>query len=202
MKIGLYGGTFNPIHNAHLKMAQIFIEQANLDKCYLIPSFISPFKINDDSALSISNLDRLNMIHLAIKGLGKIEILDYEINRSEISFTIDTISYLKKLFPNDEFFLLIGADQAVAFNRWKDWEKIAEYVKICIVDRPDVDSSEMRNEIARIFENCGNKPMFLNSPIINITSTLVRERIKLDEGIAELVPKAVASYIYDNNLYK
>ncbi len=201
MKIGLYGGTFNPIHNAHLAMAQFFIEQMQLDKCYIVPSFISPFKVGDSDVQLISNDDRLKLIQLAIAEYSSIEMLDYEIKREGVSFTIDTIDFLISSFPNDKFCLLIGADQAVAFDKWKDWEKIANSVQICVVGRPDVDMPELRNKINAIFSGTNCKPLILQTPMIDITSTMVREKIKSGEPISDLVPAAVAKYISQRKLY-
>lgn len=201
MKIGLMGGTFNPIHNAHLAMADIFVDTMNLDTCFIVPASVSPFKKDCESNSLIENNDRLEMVQNAIESNEKLILCDFEIKRGGVSYTVDTVKYLLELYPNDELFLLIGTDQALAFNKWKDWEYISDAVTICIVKRPDYDDNSMET-INLLFDTVGESPVWVNAPIINITSTIIRERIANGQPISEYVPKIVENIILQRGLYE
>lgn len=200
MKIGIFGGTFNPVHNGHLIMLKHFIDQLNLDKCYIVPAAISPFKKNF-SMFQANDYDRIYMLKLAIDNFPNVEILDYEIVKGGISYTIDTLEYLKNIHADDEFYLLIGADQAIAFDKWKNWEKIVQNSFICIVRRPDIDDKYMEKNIDEIFERYKEKIIFIDAPIINITATQIREKLKNKESINGLVPQSVENYINEKKLF-
>ena len=132
MKIGIFGGTFNPVHNGHLTIADEFINKCELDKLILIPNNVSPFKIDDDS---VSAEHRLRMLNLAVQDRKNFEIDDFEIKKSGVSYTIETVEYLKSKFPEDHLFLLIGTDQAIDIDRWKNIDEIKKLVSIVVADR-------------------------------------------------------------------
>lgn len=197
MNIGIMGGTFNPIHNAHLAMACRFAEFCSLDNCFLVPAYISPFKINHDLDFLVSTQQRLEMINLAVKNYNNIQIDSFEIDRPEISYSINTINYFRSKFPNDRLFLLIGTDQAISFKKWKDYKFILNEAVICIVKRPDFNANKELDIINQTFDNY----ILIESPIINITSTKVREYIKAGKSIEKLVPAEILDYINKNKLY-
>jgi nicotinate-nucleotide adenylyltransferase len=118
MRIGILGGTFNPPHLGHLILAEEVREKLNLDKIFFIPTNIPPHK----STESVSSWHRFNMVKLAIKSNPYFEVLDLEIKRGGVSFTIDTIKELKSKFPRDEFYLIVGSDLASTFSTWKDFD--------------------------------------------------------------------------------
>ncbi len=201
MKVGIFGGTFNPVHNGHLIMLDKFISQMNIDQCYVVPAAISPFKTNF-SVFQATDYDRLFMLKLAIKNINNnVEVLDYEIIKGGVSYTIDTIEFLKNIHPEDDFYLLIGADQAIAFDKWKRWEEILSNSNICIVRRPDIDNTYLEQNIKLIFGSYINKIHYIDAPIINITATQIREKLKNKDSISGLVPKQVEEYIAENKLY-
>lgn len=200
MKIGIFGGTFNPVHNGHLTMLEHFVNQIPLDKCYIVPTSISPFKQNF-SMFQANDYDRIFMLKLALENYKNVEVLDYEILKGGISYTIDTLRLLKGVHPDDELYLLIGADQAIAFDKWKSWEEIVQNTFICVVQRPDLDNSYVKTNIESIFRKYLYKIIFIEAPIINITATQVREKIKNKENIDGLVPEKVAKYIKEKRLY-
>jgi len=105
-KIGIFGGSFNPTHITHIEIAKAFINQLNLDKCLLIPTYISPFKINNKENNFFTNQQRLDMLYLAIENLPKFEVIDYEITKQKVSYTFETIDYLKKIFKNRSFIFI------------------------------------------------------------------------------------------------
>ena len=199
MKIGIYGGTFNPFHLAHKKMAVLFIEGFGLDKCLIVPAYQSPFKDVDNS---IDKQHIINMIRLSINDNSKLEIETYELNKSRTSFTIDTINYLRSINPDDELNLLIGTDQFLSFEKWKDWEIILKKVNLVIANRKDGNNTDLRAIAENYRTNYMASINFLNNDIIQISASNIRDSIKLNSDISDLVTIDVAEYIYKNNLYR
>ncbi|MCX7735735.1 MAG: nicotinate (nicotinamide) nucleotide adenylyltransferase [Candidatus Kapabacteria bacterium] len=199
-RIGIIGGTFNPIHIAHLIIAETFFYQLQLDKCFFVPTYISPFKINNTNDL-VAIEHRLEMLKISINENKKFEIDTYEIDKEEISYTINTIEYFKSRFPKDELFLLIGDDQAIYFDKWKDWTKIIEKVQLCIAKRKFDLKDRDREKINNTLSSKNKSPIWLDNPIIEISSESIRERIRNNKPIKYLVTKEVEKYIINNKLY-
>lgn len=202
LKIGFFGGTFNPVHNAHLIMAKAFSTQMELDKCLLVPAFISPFKTGDLISRETNPAQRLEMLKLALQNEANIEIEDFEITRNQISFSIDTVNYLIEKYPGAELYMLIGTDQALAFEKWKNWEEIINKVQVCITQRPEALPDDFFQFTDRLYSNSKYKPKFVHAPIINITSTLVRDKIRVGESVSGFVPNEVEKYIMQTGIYK
>lgn len=199
MNIGLFGGTFNPVHNGHLLIANTFFKQLNLNELLFIPNYISPFKIGDNNL--IQDFHRIEMLKLAVSENISFKIELFEINKQEVSFTINTLDFLKKKYSNsDNFFLLIGADQTQYFHKWKDWMKILDKVTLCISGRDNVVemfNDEVKNHI--INNNISIK--IIKSPFIDISSSEIRNKIKNKIGVNNLLDQRVIEYIRQNNLY-
>ncbi len=132
MKIGIYGGSFNPTHNGHINVAKYAIEKLGLDKLYFVPAYQSPFK---SKVKYLKPEDRVNMLNLVKPENSEVSL--FEINRKGTSYTIDTIKYFRKNFPNDKLFLLIGSDNLYKLHKWKDINTIAKESKIVIFKRED-----------------------------------------------------------------
>lgn len=198
-KIGIVGGSYNPIHSAHLIIAENFKEQLNLDLVLLIPSNISPNKAALQNQY-IDSIHRLNMVKLACRSNKYFRVDDIEIQRSGISYTIDTIKYLRGKYLNAELYLLVGEDQAEKFNQWMKWEEILKLTQLCIACR-DLDSNN-KVLVNEIFEAVNYKPIWIKSPLIDISSTNIRNRLKKGETIRYQVPNSVFNYIDKNCLYK
>lgn len=194
-KIGIFGGSFNPIHIGHLIIANFFAWEFELDYCFFVPNFISPFKLEQQELNSVQH--RFKMISLAIKGNPKFKIDDYEIQKGGISYSFETILHFKDKFPNSTLFFLIGSDQTDKFTQWKNWETILENSYL-VVARRDLRRN-IKNFLPRKFLG---KINYLNNPIIEISSTRIREFISNNIPIDYLVPKVVQNYIYKNKLYK
>ncbi len=184
MKIGLFGGSFNPVHNAHLIMAEWVRDEFSLDKIILIPNYRSPLKSDYHG---VSATDRLNMLKLATEGNNNFEISEYELNKEGVSYSIDTIKHF--LNDENEYYFIIGGDSLRSIEKWKDYKDIFRLVKIICVDR-DVISS--RND----------KVLFSSMPLIDISSTVIRDRISKGKSIKYLVPDKVADYIHKEKLYE
>ncbi len=132
MKIGIYGGAFNPIHKGHIKIAKHVIDFLGLEKLIFVPSYKGPFKKNIELA---SGQDRMNMIELVLE--NKMEVSAFEINRKGVSYTIDTIKYFKNKYKDDELFLIIGSDNLSKLNKWSKIDEITQMAKIVVLKRSD-----------------------------------------------------------------
>jgi nicotinate-nucleotide adenylyltransferase len=200
-RIGLFGGSFNPVHNMHISLAESFIIQLALDKCVVVPTNISPFKY-ENIADEKNNSHRLNMLKLAFADNLNILIDDFEIKKGGISFTIDTIKYLSASFNTKEIFLLIGSDQALEFERWKDWQEILNIVNVCIAIRPGSFQDFDKRKINHILSKNNRQPVFLDSTESDLSSNLIRHKVSIGESIAGMTSESVEKYIKENNLYK
>jgi nicotinate-nucleotide adenylyltransferase len=188
-KVGIFGGTFDPIHNGHLITTQSVRELRNLDKIIFVPSFVSPHKPNIKSA---SPKHRLNMIKLAIEGVDFFDYSEYEIDKGGISYTVDTLQEFKKRYDELEF--IIGYDNIFTFHTWKNPNEILELAKIIVLKR--------KSSIPRSFKDKFVKAAtFVQTRGIEISATDIRERVKKGMPINFLVPEKVKEYIYKNNLY-
>lgn len=200
-KIGIIGGTFNPVHNAHLAIAEHFIEQMKLDKCYFVPAALSPFKTEDESANLISSEHRIEMLKLAIKTHPKLDIDTFEIEEGGVSWTINTVKHFKEKFPDVELFLLIGGDHALVFTQWGKWQEILELVGLCIARRPGIFTKEKEEEINEILTINNKVPIWLDTLLMDISSSEIRERVRRKEIIHDKLPEEVENYIRINRLY-
>ncbi len=181
MKIAIYGGSFNPIHKGHIKLAQSAIKLLNLDEFIFVPSFKGPFKQNIQL---INHEHRVNMIELILE--DKMFISNFEINRKGISYTIDTIKYFKNKYPNDELFLIIGSDHLAKLNKWKNIEEISTISTIVVFKRRESISNINLKKY-----NC----LLLNNEISIESST------RFLHGEYNDVSPKVKHYIGKNKLY-
>jgi len=200
-KIGIIGGTFNPIHIGHLIIADHFQNELGLYKSFFVPAWLSPFKTEDSAAQEIAPEHRVNMLRLAIEGNTYFDIDLFEIDKKGVSYTYDTVQHFIARFPEAEFYLYIGSDQAKSFTEWGNWEKILEFTQLCIAARPDSFSTEEKNEITKNLTVNSKSPFWLHTPLLEISSSLIRERVRLNKSIKYLVPEKVREYISVNKIY-
>ena len=188
-KVGIFGGTFDPIHMGHLITAQSVKEIRELEKILFIPAFISPHK---SKAKTSSPEDRLNMIKLAIKDIPFFDYSDMEIKMGGVSYTVDTLRKLKKQYENIEF--IIGYDNIFSFNTWKDPDEIMKLSTIIVLKRRSSHAPPFKDKYY-------NQAVFVETRGIEISATDIRERVKLGKPINFLVPPTVMEYIYKQKLY-
>lgn len=188
-KVGIFGGTFDPIHLGHLITAQSVKEIRNLDKIIFIPAFISPHKSN---AKTSSPEDRLNLIKLAVDGISFFDYSDIEIKKGGISYSVDTLRELKKKYDELEF--IIGYDNIFSFHTWKKPDEIFNLAKIIVLKRKSSHPPQSKDKYYR-------QAVFVQTRGIEISATDIRERVKNGMPINFLVPPAVMEYIYNHNLY-
>lgn len=190
MAVGIYGGTFDPVHNGHLITAQSVLEKRKLEKIIFIPAYISPLKTDREHTES---KHRLKMVELAIEDNSNFIATDIELKRKNVSYTIDTLKELKKSY--DDIELIIGYDNLIVFHKWYKPDKILELCKLLVLHR-EVDKEPEKKNI--YFD----KAILLDTPTIDISSTDIRLRLANDLPIDELVPLKVKEYIYKNRIYK
>ncbi len=192
MNIGIFGGTFNPPHIGHLIVAEHVRIELDLDKIIFIPSFISPHKQEKESEIAHH---RFEMTKCAIADNTYFECSDIEIYRKETSYTVHTIEELKKLYPNDIFFLIIGMDNYLTFHLWKEPQRILERATLVVMNRP--------NYPRQVNEVIGTKStLFVDVPNIDLSSSTIRKRSEEEKTIRYTVPAAVEEYIYLHKLYQ
>jgi len=188
MNIGLYFGSFNPIHTGHLIIANHIVEHSELDKVWFVLSPHNPLK-SEHSLLN--EYDRLHLAELAISDNPKFRVSNVEFHLPKPSYTIDTLTYLKEKFPLEHFFVIMGSDSYQNLPRWKNYEKILEYYQIIVYNRPGLEVKGLRPGVT-----------VMDAPLLEISSTYIREEIKAGRSIRYLVPDKVADYITDNRYYK
>ncbi len=200
MKIGIFGGTFSPPHIGHIKAAEAFIDQVGLDKLIIIPTFV-PHK-KDMSGVA-SPEARLYMCSLAFCG-EKCNASDIEIKRGGKSYTADTLEELKKLYPDDELFMLFGTDMFLILGKWFHAEDIFSSCTVVCVCRENDGTSERKimEKSDEYREQFGAKVRLISLEPTEISSSAVRERIRFGEDISGLVTPAVRDYIRTEGLYK
>lgn len=197
MRIGIFGGAFNPVHNGHLNIADAFYEALSLDKLLFIPTAKPPHK--SDAGL-LSGEDRVNMLRLSVEN-KPYEISTIEFERNDKSYTYDTLIELKRLYPDSEFFLIIGADQIIHFDKWYRYEDILGMVTLCTSAR---ENEEEKQLIIKSAKRLGIKDSFYMSSraVIKVSSSEIREKIKNGSDVSSLLPKKVFDYISEKGLYR
>jgi nicotinate-nucleotide adenylyltransferase len=200
MNVGIIGGSFNPIHIAHLIIADRFVDQMELDMCYFVPAYRSPFKVGDN--LLAPAEDRLAMVQNATQQHDKFRVSDVELERGGISYTIDTVQHFRDKYPGANVSLLIGSDQAVEFVRWKDWQEICRLAQLCIVRRPFLLTPEMEERMTDLLTVDDRAPVWIGAPLLEISSTDIRRRVREGKSINYLTVKSVRDHIERNGLYR
>ncbi len=200
-KIGIFGGTFNPIHMGHLIMADEVCKHHHLSKIIFMPTYIPPHKYVDDLAEAQY---RYEMIKATINGKSTLEVSDIEIKREGKSYTIDTILEILKKYGEDcEIYLIMGADSLNELELWKEIKKLSQLCHFVIVNRPGFKTEAS----ARLLEIVGSTSLLdlerlrIEISPVDISSTNIRKRVNDGDGIEGLVPKCVEAYIKEHGLY-
>lgn len=184
MKIGLFGGAFNPFHNGHLSIARTAMKEAKLDRLIFIPTGNAPHKKEGE----VSREDRFNMLCEAIKDEENMSVSDYELKRDDVSYSADTTEYFKTLYPVDELFFIIGDD---SYNQLSSWYQPERILKVCTLLVFPRNGAEVTPPAVKI-----------NMEKVEVSSSEIREKIKLGKDCRNLLPKSVFDYIIKSNLYK
>jgi len=192
MKIGLYFGTFNPIHIGHLIIANHIAEHSDLDQIWMVVTPHNPFKKKDTL---LDDYHRLQMVHLATEDFPKIKPSDIEFKLTQPNYTVNTLAHLQEKFPKNEFSLIMGEDNLKSFHKWKNYEVILQNHDVYVYPRisKEVENLELKNH---------PKVHFVDAPIVEISSTFIRESIKNNKTVKPLLSSKVWEYIDHNNFYR
>ena len=192
MKIGLLGGSFDPVHFGHLIAAQDAREQMRLDRLLLVPAAQAPLKPNEVQA---SAADRLAMLQAAIEGDSRLEVTDYEVNRGGLSYTIDTARHFRARFPADELYWIIGGDQLPLLHKWKDIGELVHLVEFIFLERPG-HAAKPHVELPGLrLHRC-------DGHLIEISSSELRRRVQAGLSLNYFCPQKVIAYLETKKLYR
>lgn len=191
MKIGLYFGTFNPIHVGHLIIANHFAEYSDLDQVWCVVTPQNPFKTKQSI---LDNRQRLHMVNLATQDYPKLKPSAIEFDLKQPNYTIDTLVYLEEKHPNYQFALIMGEDNLVSLPKWKNADVLLENYPIYVYPRKLNSSNQKKSMTARIEK--------IDAPIIEISSSFIRSALKSGKNIRPLLPEAVWTYLDEMNFYK
>jgi nicotinate-nucleotide adenylyltransferase len=212
MRTGIFGGTFNPIHLAHLRIAEEVREACGLDRILFLPAALPPHK---QLATCTPFPDRLAMVEAAVADHPQFSACDLEAQRSGASYSVDTLEVLQRLYPKDSLYFIIGLDSFFDISSWKDYPRLFKLANIVVAHRPEYDDDAplRRLPIAladqfcydeRSFtyrHKCGNELIFVSETRLAISSTALREQVRNKRSIRYLVPTEVATYIQKHHLY-
>ena len=215
-RIGILGGTFNPVHLGHLAAADEVRDRLKLDKVLFVPSFLPPHKSEEDMP---SAVQRQEMVRLAIKGNPHFTVSDVEIRRGGRSYTVDTIEALHKVHPGAELYFITGLDSFLEIGTWKEWERLMELCSFVVLSREgcrfrdisklaflnapehELAALDGREKEEAVFRT-GNMRVHLERiPFYDISSTDIRARLRAGRSIKYHLPDAVEHYIIENKLY-
>jgi nicotinate-nucleotide adenylyltransferase len=208
MRIALFGGSFNPVHNGHLAIAEAARDGLRLDRILLVPCARPPHKDAPDLA---PGRDRLAMIRLALRGRRALGVTDIELRRPGPSYTIETVETLRATAggrgggARREFYLLVGADMLADLPRWREAGRLVRLVRVAAAARPGWSLAPIRRALARAFGPAfvrGLARRRFDAPLVDVSSTAIRRRARAGRPLRGLVPDAVAAYIRRTGLYR
>lgn len=198
-KIGIMGGTFNPIHNGHLMLAERSYQQYALDQVLVIPNKLPDYKDTDEL---LDARQRSEMVKLAIQPYSYMQYSDMELRRQGITHTVDTLMELNRQYPDDQFYFILGADSLVHFEEWYQYREILKLAVILCAGRDGLECEKLdpirENLLSQVPEA---RIAYLDTPMMDISSTDIRERIAQKEQVMNWIPKPVYQYIMENHLY-
>lgn len=188
-RIGLFFGSFNPVHTGHLVIANYMAHHTDLDEVWLMVSPHNPLKKKD----SLANMyDRLEMVNLALEGAERLRSSDFEFRLKQPSYTIDTLVHLKERFPEKDFVLIMGSDNLKSFRKWKNYEIILRDFQIAVYPRPGYTDPELEQHPSITLTD---------TPQMEISSTFIRKSVAAGKNVKYFLPDAVNSFIEKKGLY-
>lgn len=197
-KYGIFGGSFNPIHYGHLMICEYIKEEMGLDKVIFIPTGNPPHK-----EIEVSAKDRYEMVKTAISPNPDFDISDIETTRVRLSYTVDTIRELKEIYKEEKLYFIIGMDSLFQLKTWKKIKDLSSEIEFVVAKRPGyLDDEKINREIKYLKENFGTKIILVETPLYEISSTDLRDRIKKGKSLRYLIPKKVLNYIEESEFYK
>lgn len=198
-KIGILGGTFNPIHNGHILLGKKALSELKLDQIWIMPSGQTNLK---KDLYILPKEERQKLVELAIEDYPDFFLSDIELNRPGITYTYETLMELKTLYPEDEFYFILGADCLFSIEKWMKPEIIMSHAVLASATRGEKDLEDLKAKSEYLAKKFDAKIILLPFSKIDISSSEIRDKINKDESIDHLVPKKVLEYINKNHLYK
>jgi nicotinate-nucleotide adenylyltransferase len=190
MKVGLFFGSFNPIHIGHMLLANYMLEFTDLDKVWFVISPHNPLKVK--SSL-LDERHRLQMVQIAVEDNSGLKASNVEFKLPQPSYTVNTLAHLKEKYPKNDFVLIMGADNLVTFHKWKNYEEILKYHELYVYPRHGSADADLRTH---------EKVKFVNAPQVEISSTMIRQAIKEKKDMRYFFPEAVWKYIQEMHFYE
>lgn len=189
-KIGLFFGSFNPVHNGHLMLANYIVEYTDLDSIWFVVSPHNPFK---DKKSLLQDHHRRDMLEIAVKDDPRFEVCDIEFYMPKPSYTIDTLVRLSERYPNTDFYLICGMDNLVSFHKWKNYQVILDNYHLLVYPRKGYDGGELLNH---------QSVQVIDAPVIEISSSFIRDAVAENKDIRYFMPEKAYKYMTDMNFYK
>ena len=190
MKVGLFFGSFNPVHVGHMVLANYMLEYTDLERIWFVVSPHNPLKIK---STLLDEKQRLHLVNLAIGFNTKLKASNIEFKLPQPSYTINTLTYLKEKYPQNEFALIMGADNLESFHKWKNYEEILKHYQLYVYPRPKNDGGDLKNH---------PNVKLVNAPIMELSSTAIRQAIKEKKDIRYFMPEEVWEYIKEMHFYE
>ena len=190
MKIGLFFGSFNPVHSGHMVIAGYMSEFTDLSQVWFVVSPHNPLKIKNSL---LQDYHRMTLVKIAIGDNRKLKASDIEFKLPRPSYTIHTLAYLFEKFPEHQFVLILGSDNLESFTKWKNYEQILEQVELYVYPRKDSHGGELINH---------PKVKIISAPVMEISSSFIREAIKNKKDVRYMMPEKVWEYVDEMNFYK
>lgn len=188
--IGLYFGSFNPVHNGHLMIANYILEYSDISQIWFIVSPQNPLKKRNSL---LADYHRLEMISRAIDGFEGFKVSNIEFNMPKPSYTVDTLAYLNDKYPNKKFSLIMGGDNLSTINKWKNYDEILKHYKIYVYPRPDATMNHFYTH---------KNVQIINAPLIEISSSFIRKSIANNKDIRFFMPSKAYEFMDEMNFYK
>lgn len=198
-RIGIIGGTFDPIHNGHLLIAENSRKAFNLDKIIFMPAGIPPHKRDKDVS---SNIHRYNMTLLAINNNDYFFLSPLELKKEGVSFTIDTIKYLNSIYKDTEIYFILGSDSLFQIDTWKNYKELLTLCNFIVAARPNYNNEKLKATVEDLNGLYNSSIHILEGPVLDISSSEIRERVRKGVSISYLVPESVEKYVYKHKLYR
>jgi nicotinate-nucleotide adenylyltransferase len=190
MKVGLFFGSFNPIHVGHMVLANYMLEFTDLEKVWFV---ISPHNPHKEKSSLLDEHHRLQMVQAAVESSPDLQASNVEFKLSQPSYTVNTLVHLKEKYPENDFVLIMGADNLTTFHKWKNYEEILKYHELYVYPRYGSGDSDLRTH---------KKVKFVNAPQVEISSTMLRQAIREKKNIPYFFPEAVWKYIREMHFYE
>lgn len=196
MKLAMFGGSFDPVHNDHVSLCQTMMDAFDLDNVVVFPAACSPFK----EGTQTEDSHRLNMCKLAFENINGVEVSDFEITKGGKSYTVETLNFLKEKYPEAELYLITGADAFLTLSSWHKAKEIFSLAHILTVVR-DNDSIEILKSKAEEYKIYDAKCTLVSTPVGSVSSTEIRDNLRNREDVSRFLPPGVFDYIKENGLY-